>query len=99
MEAKTPGHLYELKNNSGKSTQTLQFLHKEEKNGKLVTVADGVTTEEVLGAVADRLNFLFDKLPDTYTKSARWHIGQAMGALADRTVDRKKRAVEGTNKA
>lgn len=98
-QCKDPGHLYELRNHGGKGTQMLQFIKKEELDGELKTVAEGVSTEEVLMACADRLDFLFEKLPDYFTKAARWHIGQALGALQERTLERKKRGVEGTHKA
>lgn len=98
MEVKDPGHLYELKSTDGKTIQSLQFLKKEEKDGKLELVANGIQTEEVLLAICDRLDFLFEKLPDQFTKAARWHIGQSLHSLQERTMDRKKRNVEGTSK-
>lgn len=97
-----PGHAYEIPNVGSEGMQTLQFIKKESLNTdgtELKTIVEGTSTEKVLDVVAMRLKFLFEKLPDSYTKTARFHIGQAIFALGERTMDRKSRGVEGTLKA
>jgi hypothetical protein len=103
MKVIDPGHTYELTNavDHTKNT-TLRFLKKEPKANnpdELKLIHDGITTEEVLGAVSDRVNHLHSMLPDEYTRTAIFHVGQAIAVLNERTNQRKKRGVEGTPKA
>lgn len=101
MQVIDPGHEYELGNQSDHAAkpQTLLFVKKEEKDGKLELVHDGTSTEQVIDVLIHRLQTLHDRLPDAYTKAARYFLGQAANALHERTADRKARDVEGTHKA
>jgi len=95
------GHTYELDNVDG-GVQVLQFIRKEESKeqpGKLETMINGTTNEAVLDVLIDRLNFLYEKLPDDFTKNAIMHLEAALQSLKDRTADREARSVEGTNQA
>lgn len=93
------GHQYELDNIDG-GTQTLQFIRKEpEDDGvTLKTMINGTTNEAVLGVIINRLAYLNEVLPDSFTKEAIDHCEAALHALEARTEDRQGRGVEGTNK-
>ncbi len=93
------GHLFTLRNNSKEGGQQVQFMQKEVVDGEFKLVKDGVTNEEVLMMMCHRLDFLYEKLPDVFTRTARWHVGQAIGALGERTKERKGRGVEGMTQA
>lgn len=99
MEIIDPGHRYRVHDVEADTSQEISFIKKEEQDGKLVKVGEGTTTEAVLNVVANRLKVLYERLPDPYTKAARYFIGQALGALTERTADRRERGVEGTRKA
>lgn len=92
------GHTYELENVEG-GMQTLQFIRKEEKDGKLETMINGTTNEAVIAVLIDRLEYLHAKLPDTYTEEAIAALRAAFDNLNKRTADRKAREVEGTSAA
>lgn len=99
------GHTYELPyvevptNSDTPSSVTLQFIHKEEQEGKLVTMINGTTTETVIDVLIDRMQFLDEKLASEYNKDVIQHLNAALLALQNRTADREQRAVEGTNQA
>lgn len=97
MKIIDPGHVYEMHNHQSEESQRISFIKKEGNEGDLETVGEGTTTEEVLRVAADRLGFLYAKLPDRYTRGAKFLIGQALALLEERTSDRKYRGVEGTN--
>jgi len=101
MNSITPGHLYELANFEKKTApgQRLQFIEKVPDEtghpGKLRTVNDGTTNEEVLAMLIDRLNSLQAKFPCRENAIAITHIETALLWLEKRTKDRAARGVEG----
>lgn len=92
-----PGHRYELESVDEGGSQMLQFIQKEERDGELVTIENGTTTEDVLAALIDRTKFLDEKVPSAENKVAIEHLEAALRALEARTADRTEREVEGTN--
>src|SRR5215471_8125389 len=103
MNVITPGHKYALKNfENGLEEQVLQFIEKKPvftSAGKLETVNDGTTNEEVLAMLIDRLRFLGEKLPSRENSIAITKCEEALLWLNKRTADRKARSVEGTSLA
>ena len=96
MRTITQGHVYELDNFDGEDVQTLRFIHKENQDGKLVTVENGTTNEQVIAVLIDRLQFLDTIMPSDFNKVAIQHLDEALLSLQNRTADREQRAVEGT---
>lgn len=92
-------HNYELGSFEGTETQNVHFIHKEEKDGHLVTIKDGTTNEEVLRMLIHRLEGLDQKLHSHYSANAIVSCKDALMWLEKRTADRKKRGVEGTHNA
>jgi hypothetical protein len=100
MKIIDPGHVYEVHNHESEESQTISFIKKEQaEDGSFAAVGQGTTNEELLRVLADRLSFLLKKLPDPYTKTAKYFVGQALALLEERTLDRKERKVEGTPNA
>ncbi len=100
MKAIIKGHQYVLKNvNEG--TQTLQFVQKtpDAVTKKLVLVQDGTTNEEVITMLIDRMKFLQASLPSRENVHAIVLLEKAKMWLEKRTVNRRKRKVEGTHLA
>jgi len=60
------------------------------------TKINGTTNEEVLAALIHRLTKLNEKLYCNYNHFAIQHLRQALMLLEMRTIDRRKREVEGT---
>ena len=102
MNTITKGHVYELANfENPDEVQIIQFIQKEpdiNNPDKLITFADGTTNEEVLAMLIDRLQYLYDKLPDMNTYYALEACIAANTHLLLRTKNRQTRGVEGTNK-
>ena len=91
-------HNYELAHfETPGGAEHLQFIYKETVDGKLTTILDGTTNEEVLAVLIHRLKGLYQKLPSIQTESAIWFCEKALFALNDRTARRKARGVEGTH--
>ena len=92
------GHFYELENfeNTREMSQTLQFIEKEEVNGKLVTVNNGTTNEEVLRMLINRMEYLQMKAPCRENAIVITKLDESLMWLEKRTADRKARGVEGT---
>jgi len=103
MNILRPGHLYALDHfdNKEQPQQTLQFIEKQvnPSDGKLTTVNDGTTNEEVLLMIIDRLNFLQAKFPCRENAIAITHVETALLWLNKRTAGRVARGVEGQHKA
>ncbi len=102
MNIKTVGHVYELANfENPEVIQTISFIHKEPmetiSDGRLVTVSDGTTNEEVLDMLVDRIRFLNNKLPCQENLDVIGHLLEAIEILNKRTEDRKSKNIEGTN--
>lgn len=101
MTILTLGHRYELANFEDvySEGQRLQFIEKVPcPDGKLRTVNDGTTNEEVLAVLIDRLNYLQAKFPCRENAVAITHIETALMWLNKRTADRLARGVEGQHK-
>lgn len=80
--------------------QTLMFIEKGATGGGgLIRLNPGTTNEEVLAVLANRLNFLYTKLPDPHTAEALLCVQKAISELEARTAERKERGVEGTHNA
>lgn len=99
MQISIPGHRYLLpKFNDPSDTMVLQFIQKEpieEGSTELKTINDGVTNEQLLEVLVNRINFLNSKFPCRENSIAITHIETALLWLEKRTNDRKKRGVEG----
>lgn len=78
-------------------TNELNFIHKEEKNGELVTVSNGTTNEEVLRVLIDRMTFLQAKAPCRENAIVITKLEESLMWLEKRTADRVSRGVEGTH--
>lgn len=98
MQVIVPGHKYNLSNMEG-GEQILQFIQKEERNGVFETVMNGTTNEEVLAMLIDRLQNLNAKFPCRENSIVITKLEESLMWLNKRTEDRKKRGVEGQNKA
>jgi hypothetical protein len=103
MEVLTPGHRYKLNGFYGDNIQELQFIHKEpvpeSSIGVMKIVSDGTTNEELLEVLIDRIKFLNSKFACKENDEALTKLEEALMWLEKRTADRKKRGVEGSNKA
>lgn len=97
MKVLVPGHKYQLDMMEG-GFLIVQFIQKEEKDGKSVTTHNGTTNEEVLDMLIDRLKFLNKKLPSISNAAAIYGLTGALDCLKMRSEDRKRRGVEGTPK-
>ena len=105
MKVLVDGHRYELNNfESTEPTQVLQFIHKDldpvqSTPGKLITISDGTTNEEVLGVLIDRMQFLQSKFPCRENAIVITKLEESLMWLNKRTADRVSRNVEGKHKA
>lgn len=100
MKVITEGHKYELENFEAKDQpgQVIQFIEKTptgEPGGKLQTVNDGTTNEEVLKMLIDRMESLYRKFPSEETEHSIRHLKSALYAQQSRTYERQQRGVEG----
>lgn len=99
VEVLIPGHRYKLDLFEDKSQSTeIQFIQKEcvnQETGELKTINDGVTNEQLLEVLIDRMNSLQARFPCRENAIATTHIETALLWLEKRTADRKKRDVEG----
>ena len=99
MKVLTPGHKYLLENFENKEAfQTIQFIEKapiEGGAGKLETINDGTTNEELLKVLIDRMNSMQAKFPCRENAIATTHFETGLLWLEKRTADRKARGVEG----
>ena len=92
-------HLYELSNVT-KGIQKLQFIHKTPTASdpkELATVVDGVTNEEVIMMLLDRLEYLNGKFPCRQNSIAITKLEESLMWLNNRTAERMARKVEGKN--
>ncbi len=91
--------------------QTIQFIHKESitkethpeywehgenpKEGTLHTVSDGITNEDLLEVLINRMQYLQSKFPCRENAIVITNLEESLMWLNKRTEDRKKRNVEG----
>lgn len=104
MKVLTEGHQYELQNFEGTTPQVLQFIHKEpdpvqSEPGKLITLSDGTTNEEVLKVLINRMEYLQSKFPCRENAIVITRLEEALMWLDKRTMNRLKRNVEGKHLA
>lgn len=104
MKVLSTHHKYELENFENKSApgQVLQFIEKipdPSGDGKMITVNDGTTNEEVLAMLIHRLKGLGEKFPCRQNSIAITKLEEALMWLENRTAERKARGVEGLHKA
>ncbi len=109
MKTIIAGHRYELENFEAKDKpgQIIQFIQKEPDGdgivaagpdaeiGKLVTVSDGTTNEELLKVLINRMNSMQAKFPCRENAIATTHFETGLLWLQARTADRIARGVEG----
>ena len=101
MRVIKPGHGYELANfeqDIPELNQRLHFIDKvpcDDAPGKLVTVRDGTTNEEVLEMLIDRMKFLQAAFPCRENAIVITKLEESLMWLNKRTADRKARGVEG----
>lgn len=98
MKVVTPGHAYQLANfEIVNSYQELKFINKRPvgTDGKMETVHDGTTNEEVLEALINRMQHLQDKFPCDENATVIVNLKESLDLLNKRTADRKARNVEG----
>jgi hypothetical protein len=92
-------HRYELDHHENPDfCESLDFVHKENVDGELVTVQSGTTNEEVLRVLIHRLEALNGKAACRENELALGNLRTALALLEARTADRKQRGVEGTPK-
>ncbi len=95
-------HHYTLEGFEGpEGDQDIKFINKAPVDGdlgKLETVHDGTTNEEVLKMLIHRCKVLNDKLYSEATSRAIHKMKDALMWLESRTKDRIQRGVEGTHK-
>ena len=99
MRVITPGHCYALDHFEKEEEQHNEVLQFIEKDIAMNTIHNGITNEEVLAVLIDRLRFLGERLPSRENSIAITKCEEALLWLEKRTNDRKKRGVEGTSKA
>lgn len=102
MKVMTPGHRYELANfdqDIAELNQVLQFIQKEpdphDPEGRMLTVKDGTTNEEVLRVLIDRLKCQNAKVPCRENSIVTTKLEECLMWLEKRTADRRSRGVEG----
>lgn len=85
----------------GSEDQKLQFVHKVPSalDPTQLDTINGTTNEEVLMAMIDHCEFLYNKFPSTETLGAIYHMKAALDLLLARTRDRIARGVEGKHQA
>ncbi len=100
--ATVPGHSYSLET-LGKHPlglpprQQLDFIQMKDSFGKMMLFQNGVTTEEVLAVLIDRVSYLENLVPCQENADAISFLEAALKVLESRTKDRKERGVEGTS--
>ncbi len=102
MKVITEGHKYELRGfESIENNQVIQFIEKKQIEGTSVlkTINDGTTNEQVLEVLIDRMNYLQSKFPCKENAIVITNLQESLMWLEKRTSDRKKRNVEGKQKA
>jgi len=92
------GHNYTLANTENPDEgQTLQFVEKVPPNSNrtMVLVMDGVSNEEVLDVLLDRMYYLQNTMPCKENEQVITKLQEAQMWLHKRTALRKSQDVEG----
>lgn len=97
VQAREAGHVYQL-TNVGAGVQELRFMKKEVVDGELKMTMDGTTNEIVIATLIQRIEWLNGQMSSQFNVDAIRGLRLALGALEQRTADRKNRGVEGTAK-
>lgn len=92
MKVIDPGHEYELRSLDGEQTNRLVFV-KREGEGYPGNVGHhaGTTMQECLRALIDRANYVNEQIPCAETRSAIYHMTEAIYVLEVRAALRHKR--------
>jgi hypothetical protein len=96
MKVIDKGHVYELNELGSDSTQCLKFI---KRSGGAVQYQDeypGLQTQEVLRALIDRTEYLYEVLPCKETTEALVHLRMALYWYEARAQRRKKEKVNKT---
>ena len=89
MNVLDPGYTYVLDDMDGHEHQLLSFIMKKaDTSGKMVTIRNGTTTEEVLSVLIDRLMTLNAKFPCRQNSLAITKLQEALFWLEDRRRER-----------
>jgi len=84
-------HVYEVTNTDGHTKSIISFMKKDEAGN----VTPGITNEDVIRVLINRLRGLNNEFPCNENKVAIKGLAVALQALQRRTEDRVKRGVEG----
>lgn len=84
MKELITGHTYELNHLDGKNTQILQFV-----NRNYGQECEGVTNQEVLRALIERIKFLNSQIPWELNKDIIYHLRMALVLHEARALIRK----------
>jgi len=100
MSVVVPGHAYMLPLSGlavGLPSEfvRLDFLMKDAG----VVLQAGVTNEQVLEVLINRLEYVEGQVPSDFNRAALAFLREALKMLEARTADRERRGVEGTREA
>lgn len=84
MEVLKPGHCYLLDHLDGNNKTLLQFVQRK----PLHEPVEGVTNQEVLRAVIDRVKFLDKEVPWHGNADILYHLRAAIGLHEARAIER-----------
>ena len=90
MKVVDPGHVYELDHLGGRGSQTIRFVKRSGGAAVHDEEWDGLQTQEVLRALIDRTDYLFDILPCVESGDAAWHLRMALFEYEARAYRRKQ---------
>lgn len=85
MRVLKPGHTYELDHLDGSGKSRLQFVQRSPKHEP----KEGVTNQEVLRALIDRVKFLNEELPWNGNEKILRHLRMALILHEARALERK----------
>lgn len=94
----TEGHKYSIQHFESENRTELQFIEKkmtEEVEGTLTTVNDGITNEEVLNVLIDRMQYLQKQFPCRENAIVITKLQESLMWIEKRTSDRVERGVKG----
>ena len=97
MKTLVAGHTYSVPTFVNKEEVIIHFVHKEPKDGTTDSelICDGITSENLLEILIDRLQFLQTKFPCRENSIVITKLEESLMWLNKRTADRIKRNVEG----